>query len=177
MVEPPVTEGVVDRSGASITIRFERRLHHPVGVVWRALTDPDEAGAWFGGRVEIDLRDGGHYITHHATGDRVVDRITRLDPPRLLEHTFWEHLNPDARVTYELEASPEGCLLVLVHRLSVDDLTRAADTYGWDDPMAQVPRTTAGWHRLLDRLEAGLDGTEPVDPGPDLLERYTAQLG
>jgi hypothetical protein len=44
--------------------------------------------------------------------------------------------------------------------------------------MAQVPRTGAGWHRLLDRLEATLDGTQAdLDSHePELVERYAAQL-
>jgi uncharacterized protein YndB with AHSA1/START domain len=121
-----VTDGTIEREGKWITLRYERNLRHPVEVVWRALTEPAEAGAWFGGQVEVELREGGEYITHHETGDRVVDRITRLEPPRLFEHTFWVHLNPDARVTYELEPAAEGCRLVLVHRMSVDDLAGAA---------------------------------------------------
>jgi uncharacterized protein YndB with AHSA1/START domain len=173
-----VTDGTIERAGDRITLRYERRLRHPVEVVWRALTDPSEAGGWFGGRFEIDLRVGGEYITYHQTGDRVVDRIVRLDPPRLLEHTFWMHLNPDALVTYELEPSPDGCHLTLTHQMSVNDLRKAAAFYGWDDPMSQVPRTGAGWHHLLDLLEGALDGQRSADPVEitALVERYAAQL-
>ncbi|HZU74097.1 MAG TPA: SRPBCC domain-containing protein [Acidimicrobiales bacterium] len=149
----------MERDGDRITLRYERTLAHPVEEVWRALTDPAAAASWFGGRVEIDLRVGGEYVTHHQTGDRVVDRIVRLDPPHLLEHTFWVHLNPDALVTYELEPAAGGCRLLLTHRLTVQDLERAAAAYSWTgDPMDQLPRTRAGWHRLLDRLEAALGG-------------------
>ena len=128
--------------------------------------------------MEIDLAVGGQYVTYHETGDRVVDRIVRLDPPHLLEHTFWVHINPDALVTYELEPSSAGCQLTLTHHLSIHDLRRAAEVYKWDDPMSQVPRTGAGWHRLLDNLEAGLDGRTAESPAgtPDLVERYAAQL-
>lgn len=152
-----MTDGTVERDGKWITLRYQRQLRHPVSVVWRALTEPAEAGAWFGGKVEVDLRVGGEYVTYHEGGDRVVDRIVRLDPPHLLEHTFWVHLNPDALVTYELAEVPEGCRLALTHRLTTDDLEKAAAAYGWDDPMAQVPRTAAGWSRLLDLLEEALD--------------------
>jgi uncharacterized protein YndB with AHSA1/START domain len=173
-----MVDGTVERQGKWIVLRYERHLRHPVEVVWRALTEPSEVAVWFGGRVDVDLRQGGEYVTYHETGDRVVDRITRLEPPRLFEHTFWVHLNPDARVTYELDPADGGCRLVLTHRLTEDDLAVAAETYGWTDPMAEVPRTAAGWHRLLDRLGAALDGTDP-DPaagGPDLAERYASQL-
>lgn len=173
-----MTDGTVEREGKWIVLRYDRRLAHPVEVVWEALTQPAAVGAWFGGRVEVDLREGGEYVTYHETGDRVVDRITRLEPPRVFEHTFWVHLNPDARVSYELEPAAEGCRLVLTHRLTTHDLAVAAEAYGWDDPMAQVPRTAAGWHRLLDRLESTLDGLQP-DPsghGPELVERYAAKL-
>ena len=40
-------------------LRFERRLTHPVDVVWRAITEPGELAHWFPSAVTIDLRVGG----------------------------------------------------------------------------------------------------------------------
>lgn len=169
------TYGTVERSGDVVRLRYERHLGHPVETVWRALTEPSELGAWFGGKVEADLRVGGDYVTHHHTGDRVVDTIVRLDPPRLLEHTFWKHVNPDALVTYELEPTDGGCRLVLTHSLSAADLRRAAESYNWaGDPLDQLKNTAAGWHRLLDGLEAALDGTPQPAPMPADVEALRA---
>ena len=41
------------------TLRFERRLGHPVQSVWEAITRPEELAQWFPTRVEVDLRVGG----------------------------------------------------------------------------------------------------------------------
>jgi uncharacterized protein YndB with AHSA1/START domain len=147
----------VQRSGDRVVLRYERVLHHPVDVVWRAITDPDEINARWGTRPEIDLRVGGSYVSHHATGDRVVDRIVRLEPPHLLVHTFWEHLNPDALVTYQLRVVDDATLLVLTHEVSESDLRNAAEKMNYDgDIYDLLSRTAAGWPRLLTALSESL---------------------
>jgi uncharacterized protein YndB with AHSA1/START domain len=174
-----VSDGTIEQGDEMVTCRFERLLRHPVEVVWRAITEPDEIDRWMGTRPEIDLRPGGHYITHHRTGDRVVDRITRLEPPRLLEHTFWEHVNPSARVTWELSPAGDGCRLVLTHRLSLEDVRRAAATVAaGDDIVTIISRNCAGWHRLLDMLAATLDGPPAprTDQGHKALQEHYAAL-
>jgi uncharacterized protein YndB with AHSA1/START domain len=134
-------------------LRYERVLRHPVEEVWSAITDPDRINAWWGTRPEIDLRVGGDYVSHHATGDRVVDRIVRLEPPHVLAHTFWQHVNPDALVTYELQSIDEGTRLVLTHEMTEDDLRNAAEKMHWDgDIYDLMSRTAAGWPRLLTAL-------------------------
>jgi uncharacterized protein YndB with AHSA1/START domain len=151
-----VTE-TVRRSGDRIVLRYERVLHHPVEDVWSAITDPDRIHAWWGTRPEIDLRVGGDYVSHHATGDRVVDRIVRLEPPHVLAHTFWQHVNPDALVTYELRSVDEGTLLALTHEMTENDLRNAADSMKWDgDIYDLMSRTAAGWPRLLTALAGTL---------------------
>ncbi|MFL6139585.1 MAG: SRPBCC domain-containing protein [Frankiaceae bacterium] len=147
----------LDRADDRVVLRYERVLRHPVEDVWRAITDPDEITAWWGTTPEIDLRVGGEYVSHHATGDRVVDRIVRLEPPHLLEHTFWQHLNPAARVTYELSPVAAGTLLVLTHAMTESDLRTAAEALSWQgDPYDLMSRTAAGWPRLLTALDSSL---------------------
>jgi hypothetical protein len=50
MTEPlPTADGIVERApDGSTTVRFDRRLRHPVEPVWEALTDPDELRSWWG---------------------------------------------------------------------------------------------------------------------------------
>jgi len=145
----------VRRSGDRVVLRYERVLHHPVEEVWAAITDPDRINAWWGTRPEIDLRVGGDYVSHHATGDRVVDRIVRLEPPHVFAHTFWQHVNPDALVTYELQPIDEGTLLVLMHEMTENDLRNAAASMHWDgDIYDLMSRTAAGWPRLLTALNS-----------------------
>lgn len=175
-----MNEGTIEQHDEMVTCRFERLLRHPVEVVWQAITEPDEVDRWMGTRPEIDLRPGGRYITRHGTGDVVTDRITRLEPPRLLEHTFWEHVNPSARVTWELSPAGDGCRLVLTHRLSLADVRRAAATVAaGDDIVTILSRNCTGWHHLLDMLAAALDGRPAPWSDQDRKawqERYAAML-
>ena len=145
----------VRRSGDRIVLRYERVLPYPVEEVWRAITDPDEINAWWGTRPDIELRVGGRYVSNHATGDRAVDRIVKLEPPHLLAHTFFEDMNPEALVTYELQSLDEGTLLVLTHEMTEADLRNAADAMSWDGDIYELlSRTAAGWPRLLTALAA-----------------------
>src|SRR5947209_17079796 len=109
---------------SQVVFRYERELPHPIEKVWAAITDPSEIVRWSGMPMEIDLRPGGRYVSNHSSGDRVEDRIVRLEPPRLLEHTWWEEINPSALVTWELQESPggAGCVLTLTHAVEEDDV-------------------------------------------------------
>ncbi|GAB2474391.1 SRPBCC family protein [Jatrophihabitans fulvus] len=146
-----------DRPADRIVLRYERFLPHPVEAVWSAVTDPAEIGAWWGHRPEIDLRVGGDYVSHHKSGDRVVDRVLRVEPPHLFAHTYWHHLNPDAVVTYELTAVSGGTLLVLTHEMSEHDLHVAARSVPGDlDVYELLSRTAGGWPRLLGKIAESL---------------------
>jgi uncharacterized protein YndB with AHSA1/START domain len=175
-----MSDGAIEQSEERVTFRFTRHLRHPIDVVWKAITDPAEIEAWFGGRVEIELKPGGRYISHHRGGVRVVDRVVRLEPPTLLEHTFWVEVNPSALVTWELHPSDEGCVLVLTHSLSMDDVRAAATTVAMGaDPMVILSRNGAGWHHMLDTLEAALEGRSlewSEQAQKALQERYAAML-
>ena len=48
----------LDSDGATAGARVEERIELDASVddVWRALTDPDELGAWLGGEVHIEMR-------------------------------------------------------------------------------------------------------------------------
>lgn len=175
-----MTYGTIELTDETVIFRYERKLRQPVDEVWERLTDPGETDAWFGGRVEIELKPGGQYISHHRGGVRVVDRVVRVEPPVLLEHTFWGQVNPDARVTWELRPGDEGCVLLLTHALSIDDIRAAAESVAsGDDPTAIIARNAAGWHHILDRLQAALDGrTLEWSEGEQqaLQDRYAAML-
>lgn len=175
-----MSDGTIEQSDERVTFRYERRIRHPIDVVWKALTDPAEIERWIGTRPEIDLKPGGEYVSYHSGGHRVVDRILRLDAPRLFEHTFWVHVNPTAVVTWELSPVEGGCLLVLTHSLGMEDLRAAAATVALGDDLTTIlSRNGAGWHRLLDRLDATLDGRSDDWSEQDqrtLQDRYAAML-
>jgi uncharacterized protein YndB with AHSA1/START domain len=143
------------------TLRFERRLAHPVDAVWRAITDPSELGHWFPCQVEVELRVGGEMKFEFE--DMPLDapstmpgRVTDLDPPRLFAF-FWgeDHLR------FELQPLDEagGCLLRFTVVLETSD---------------KAARDAAGWHQCLDALERQLSGAPAGrhdEPG-EWRERY-----
>ena len=173
-------DGIIELSGERVTLTYERRLRHALEDVWRAITTPDEIQAWSGWPVELELRPGGRYVTTHQTGDTVTDRVVRVEPPRLFEHTFWEHVNPSALVTWELNPDGDDCCLTLTHALDLADVRNAAATMAAGaDLVTMLSRSGAGWHHLLDALETALGGASSdwdVDDQQALVARYAARV-
>ncbi len=176
-----MTDGTIEQRDGRVTFRHQRLLNHPIDRVWRAITDPAELSSWLGAEAELDLRVGGVYALVHLGPDggreqRVEDRVVRLEPPRLFEHTFWLERNPSALVTWELTSTDNGTLLDLTHAVDLADIKAAGEVAGGEDIVTIMARNGAGWHRILDRLGADLDGTEPPED-PDRRQRYAAMLG
>ena len=147
--------GAVRYEGDKATITFERRLRHPVEVVWEALTEPEHLARWYLTTARIEGREGGgiDYVSGpsrlHVTG-----RILVWDPPRVYEHEW--NLDPvptlpwgeRSVVRWELTPDGDGTILKVTHRgLS----RRTASGF------------VAGVHAFLDRLEEELDGAAMTD--------------
>jgi uncharacterized protein YndB with AHSA1/START domain len=146
------------------TLRFERRLAHPVDKVWRCLAEPEHRDAWFPQRIVGDLVVGGdlQFVDDPNLPDEGLrGRCLAIEPPNLLE-LEWGH----DRVRIELSADGEGTQMVFLD--TTDDRAHAA-------------RTAAGWHQCLDVLQAELDGTAAPEMDAarwDALHgRYLAALG
>lgn len=131
-------------------LRFERRLSHPVDVVWRAITESDQLEEWFPSRVEVDELRTGAEMTFRFENmpidapSTLTGRVTAFDPPRLFEF-YWgeDHLR------FDLEPAAGGedaCVLRLTVLL---------------DSREKAARDGAGWHVCLDRLAGSLAGAEP----------------
>src|SRR5712671_5017797 len=66
------------------TLRFERRLAHPVAAVWSAITDPGELAQWFPSTVSGELRAGSGLSFSFPEHPDVADMkgsVTDFDPP------------------------------------------------------------------------------------------------
>ena len=61
----------------------------------------------------------------------------RLEPPRLLEHSWFENIPPAAVIAWILEPEGDGCRLTLTHSAG---------------PVDDAPRTAAGWTMILQSL-------------------------
>jgi uncharacterized protein YndB with AHSA1/START domain len=113
----------------STTDRIERRteLHHPPARVWRALTDAEEFGRWFGAVFSEPFKVGRRLrgrITHegyeHMTMDITIERIEpersfawRWHPGAAEPGETFAH-EPTTRVVFELQKVPTGTLLTVV---------------------------------------------------------------
>jgi uncharacterized protein YndB with AHSA1/START domain len=134
--------------GGRNVLRMERRLHHPVEKVWRALTEPSELGHWFPTNVEVDLVVGGkvRFVEHSDEYPSLDGEITDLDPPRLIAYTWdTDHLR------WELEPDGDGCRLTLIHTFD--------DRYG-------AASFATGWTECLVALDLRLDG-KPIPQDGD----------
>ena len=153
------THGKITVEGDRAVLTFERRLPHPIDMVWAAITEPAERARWFG-VTTIDPREGG-LIEMVPTGPplppeakRMTGRILVWDPPHVFEHEWCQSIVEAGVVRYELVADGGATLLRFSHRgLGV------ANAQGF------LP----GTHAFLDRLEAYLAGDRLL---PDWAARY-----
>ena len=114
-------------STTSDRIEKQVRLPHPRSMVWRALTDSQEFGAWFGAVFTEPFAAGARVkgrITikgyEHMTMDLTIER---MEPERVFSWRWhpggakpgesFEH-EPRTLVVFELEEVPEGTLLKVV---------------------------------------------------------------
>jgi uncharacterized protein YndB with AHSA1/START domain len=140
------------------TIRLERMLDAPVDKVWRYLTEAELRREWFMGGTdatgvgEFDLivdhdnlsEDDVPYPEDYASfkGKTWSEKVTRFEPPRLLETTFQSGKN--GTVTYELFPDGDRTRLVLTHS-GIQSGTGAQDFgSGWNSHLAVLQEKLAG---------------------------------
>jgi uncharacterized protein YndB with AHSA1/START domain len=131
-------------SGDRWTLVFVRDLHHPPEKVWAALTDPAQLGEWAPFTTDRDLGRPGDATLTMIDGEVAEDlpaRVTRAEPPTLLEYTWGEDL-----LRWELAPADPGTRLTLRHRVADRD---------W------AAKVAAGWHLCLVVAERLLDG-QPI---------------
>ena len=134
--------GVADDGRA--TIRFERRLDHPVDRVWRAVTEPAEMELWLAYRARVDLRVGGRHDLWLGGSDSEAPvhsgTIRSLDDGRSIVVDY-----PDgSTLRWELQPDGAGTRLVFIDTRPLDERARNS--------------VLAGWHLRVDHLPAALDG-------------------
>jgi uncharacterized protein YndB with AHSA1/START domain len=128
------------------TVKLDRILPGPIERVWAFITESEKRARWLAAG-EFDLRVGGKVrlefdndrlsagkeapAQHKGREKHGFDGvITRLDPPRLLAHT-WLWNGGDTEVTYELTPRGRDVQLVIVHR-RLDGGMQLPVMAGWD---------------------------------------------
>jgi len=135
--------GTLDYADDRVTLRFTRRLPHPPGKVWRALTEPDHLAAWFPTTVDGERAAGAalSFTFPDLAMPPMDGAMLAYEPPTLLALTWG-----DETLRFELTADGDGTLLSFT--ASFDELGKGA-------------RDAAGWHSCLDRLGYDLAGQAP----------------
>jgi uncharacterized protein YndB with AHSA1/START domain len=138
-------------------LRLERRLHHSIDRVWRAVTEPAELAQWFVSAVPWTPAVGEEFEGAGQTG-----RVTAVEPPRLIAWTWGVE-------AYSFELTPEGdgCVLIFTHV--------------FDPQLGPAWQHAAGWETYFKRLDAVLAGgflsEEAAHEGVgELIERYRTRF-
>ena len=174
-----VADGTVEtRADGKATIRFERRLAHPIERVWEAITDRDQVRRWWG-ELDADLSPNGRFKLRwlnegdEGEGSGWKGTLTEFEPPRVLEtRGIWGAETDawgasEALLRFELEPDGDGTILRFTNTL--------------DLPEEFATKTPAGWHWHLDALAGVLDGRPDrdlasVEGWEPIHEAYVAEL-
>lgn len=145
--------------------RIERSvlLETPRDRVWRALSNAEEFGHWFGvalkGQRFVAGQRARGYITYPGYEHLLFDvLIERLEPERLLSLRWHPYAidpaadysnEPTTLVAFEIHGAPEGCRLSVVESgfdripLSRREEAFRMNSGGWDAQMVNIERHVA----------------------------------
>jgi uncharacterized protein YndB with AHSA1/START domain len=140
------------------TIRLERVLDARPEKVWGYLTEAELRSQWFmGGTDATGVGEFDLLVDHDNLSDEAVpypesyasfkgatwtEKVTRFEPPRLLETTFQGGKN--GTVTYELFPEGERTRLVLTHSGIVSPVGAQDFGSGWNSHLTVLQERLAG---------------------------------
>jgi uncharacterized protein YndB with AHSA1/START domain len=128
----------VRKDGEIWTLVLVKDLRHPPEKVWRALTEPAHLSEWAPFDASGNLGTVGTVnLTWAGTSAPIETRVTRADPPNVLEYTSGGN-----GMRWEIEARGSGTRLTLWAIIDRRFISMGA----------------AGWHIAFDVLERLLDG-------------------
>jgi uncharacterized protein YndB with AHSA1/START domain len=137
-------------------LELSRSFRQPPARVWEALVTPARLAAWMGVEWlgdDAPLREGARFDYRFTNTDlESRGRVLRLEPQRLLEHSWFENIPPAAIIAWQIEPEGEGCCLTLTHS---------------GGPVDDGPRTAAGWTMILGSLARSLGEDLPAPRGMD----------
>jgi uncharacterized protein YndB with AHSA1/START domain len=132
--------GDLERFGDQWQLRFARRLPHPPGKVWRAITEAEHLQAWFPQRIVGEWAVGS-WLRFESEHGHFDGEVLRFEPESLVEFRW----GPD---TIRMEVTSDG---------GIGSILTLVDTFS---ELGKAARDAAGWHTCIDVLEQHLAGTE-----------------
>lgn len=128
--------------GPTLSLSLSRVLAAPPEQVFKAFTDPEWYGQWWGPEGtrsevrQLDLQVGGSYRVdmHMPDGTTAVmyGRYSEIDPPQLLAYSLaWEGDPSETLVTLEFEPHKDGTELILTHEGFTDQARADQHEHGW----------------------------------------------
>ncbi len=136
-------------------------IRAPQERVWAAITTPEFTSRYYyGSTLTTDLTVGSPFTYHMPNGAPIVEgAVLASEPPTRLVHTYhslWPPMHEDAptKVTWELEAMPEGVTKVTVVH---EDFQRETATY--------KGLQSGGWTWILSNMKTLLETGEPMPQG------------
>ncbi|HMK24213.1 MAG TPA: SRPBCC domain-containing protein [Terriglobales bacterium] len=158
------------------TIHAEIFVAAPPERVFQALTDPSQMPRWWGQQgmyrvttFEADVCPGGKWSSVGAGADgtsfRVDGEYLKVDPPRLLVHTWIPSFSQCSRtvVRWELEARPvHGLQAAGPNRVGTGTLVKLQHSGFAGDRKAAEDHAN-GWQRVLAWMQAFAEKGETVD--------------
>jgi uncharacterized protein YndB with AHSA1/START domain len=141
--------------------------------IWDAITDPEWTDRYgYQGRVDIDLRPGGHFkagasadMRARGASDVIIDgEVIEADPPRKLVQTWHPIWSEEAaaerptRLTYEIEEGENGvCKLTVAH-----DVAGAPSVAQMVSGGLEHTGAGGGWAFVLSDLKSLLETGSPL---------------
>jgi uncharacterized protein YndB with AHSA1/START domain len=97
---------------------IRRQVTMPVETerLWEALTDPDQASGWLGGRIEWDLREGSPLLFVDEDGSLRWGQLDVIRAGRYLRYRWWGEAGDVSEVSYLLEPDGAGTRLTIQER-------------------------------------------------------------
>jgi uncharacterized protein YndB with AHSA1/START domain len=139
--------------------------------LWAALTDPEQAAEWLGGRIEWEVRAGAPLRFRDDDGTDREGRVEAVRPGRYLRYRWWVTEPPgtdESEVTYLIEPAGDGTRLTIQERdvtpadlarvirpdpTDVADLAGRADRDGPEGPAGPSGEASSlSWTRWDDRV-------------------------
>ncbi len=128
--------------------------------LWDALTDPDQADGWFGGRIDWELREGAPLRFRPADGSAGREgRVEAVRPGRYLRYRWWTESAPESdesEVTYLIEPTEDGSRLTIqereVHEVSPPPPGGWSGSAGSERAGLRAEDSSISWTRWDDRV-------------------------